>query len=60
MGDQRGEGGALFNIGLAFYKLGDRAQGVAHVVAALEIFERIESPTTAKARALLAQWRGEA
>jgi tetratricopeptide (TPR) repeat protein len=60
IGDRRGEGNALFNTGMAFDTLGDRAKAIAHVKAALEIFEQIESPYAEMARALLAQWRGEA
>jgi hypothetical protein len=39
--------------------LGERANAIAHVEAALEIYEQIESPAAEKARAVLAQWRGE-
>jgi tetratricopeptide (TPR) repeat protein len=60
IGDRRGEGNALFNIGLSLDILGDRAKAIAHVEAALEIFEQIESPRAEKARAQLAEWRGEA
>jgi tetratricopeptide (TPR) repeat protein len=60
VGDRFGEGGALFNIGLALDILGDRAKAIAHVETALEIFEQIESPFAEKARAVLARWRGEA
>jgi tetratricopeptide (TPR) repeat protein len=60
IGDRSGEGNALFNIGLAVNKLGDNAKAIAHVEGALEIFEQIESPHVERARAVLAQWRGEA
>jgi len=60
IGDRRGEGIALFNTGLALDELGDRAQAIKHAEAALEIFEQIESPTAERARAQLAEWRGEA
>jgi tetratricopeptide (TPR) repeat protein len=60
IGDHRGEGNALFNTGLALDKLGDRAGAIAHAEAALEIYEQIESPTAARVRAVLAEWRGEA
>ncbi len=60
IGDRRGEGNALFNTGLVLDKLGDRAKAIAHVEAALEIFEQIESPYAEEARARLAEWRGEA
>ncbi len=59
LGDRLGEGTALFNTGVALDELGDRAQAITHVEAALEILEQIESPVAAKARAQLAQWRGE-
>jgi tetratricopeptide (TPR) repeat protein len=60
IGDRRGEGNALFNTGLALNKLGEHTKAIAHVKASLEIFEQIESPNAEQARALLAQWRGEA
>jgi tetratricopeptide (TPR) repeat protein len=60
IGDRSGEGNALFNTGLTLDQLGDRAEAVAHVEAALEIYEQIESPNAEKARAQLAEWRGEA
>jgi tetratricopeptide (TPR) repeat protein len=60
IGDRSGEGLALFNTGIVLNALGGRAKAIAHAEAALKIFEQIESPTTEKARALLAQWRGEA
>jgi tetratricopeptide (TPR) repeat protein len=60
IGDLLGEGGGLFNNGLALDRLGDRAKAIAHVEAALEIFEQLESLYAERARAKLAQWRGEA
>ena len=60
IGDRLGEGRALFNNSLALDKLGDHAKAIAYVEAAVEIFEQIESPYAEKARAQLAQWRGEA
>jgi tetratricopeptide (TPR) repeat protein len=60
VGDRRGEGNALFNTGLALGKFGERAKAIAHVEAALEIYDQIESPFAGRARAQLAQWRGEA
>ncbi|HEX8501978.1 MAG TPA: hypothetical protein VF659_15450 [Pyrinomonadaceae bacterium] len=50
----------LFNIGFVLNKLGGRAKAIAHIEAALEIFEQIESPYAERARAILEQWRGEA
>lgn len=60
VGDRRSEGGILFNISLAVDELGDRAKAIAYVEGALEIYEQIESPYAEKARAQLAEWRGEA
>jgi tetratricopeptide (TPR) repeat protein len=60
IGDRLGVGIALSNIGLALDELGDRARAIAHVEAALEIYEQIESPYIEETRALLARWRGEA
>jgi tetratricopeptide (TPR) repeat protein len=54
------EGNTLFIISLLLRSLGERAKAIAPAEAALEIFEQIESPNAAKARAALAQWRGEA
>jgi hypothetical protein len=39
--------------------LGDRATAIAHMEAALEIFEQIESRHAETTRAALAQWRVE-
>ena len=50
----------LFNIGFVLNKLGGRAKAIAHVKAALEIYEQIESPYAEKARSVLARWLGEA
>lgn len=58
MGDRLSEGGVIFNTGLALYILGDRAKAIAHVEAALKMFEQIESPDAEKARAQLTRWRG--
>ena len=60
IGDHHGEGIALSNLGRALDILGERAKAIAHVEAALEIYEQIESPYAEKARAKLAEWRGEA
>lgn len=60
IGDRRGEGNALYNTGLALDELGDRAKAIAHAEAALEIYERIESPAVEGLCAALARWRGEA
>jgi tetratricopeptide (TPR) repeat protein len=60
IGDRFGEGNALFNTGLVLDTLDDRSKAIAHVEAALEIYEQLESPYAEKARAALALWRGEA
>ena len=60
VGDRSGEGNAVLNTSLALYELGDRAKAIAHVEAALKIFEQIESPHAERARDALARWRGEA
>jgi tetratricopeptide (TPR) repeat protein len=60
IGDRSGEGIALFNIGLELNILGDQIKAVAYAEGALEIFEQIESPFAERARAILAEWRGEA
>ncbi|HYH84703.1 MAG TPA: hypothetical protein VEX60_04420, partial [Pyrinomonadaceae bacterium] len=60
IGDQRGEGKALYNTALALDKLGDRTKAIAHAEAALEILAQLESPDAERARTVLAQWRGEA
>jgi tetratricopeptide (TPR) repeat protein len=60
IGDRLSEGIALLNIGLALDELDDRAKAITHVEAALAIYEQIEDPYAEEARALLAQWRGEA
>lgn len=59
IGDRRGEGNGLLNTGLALNELGDYEKAIAYVEAALEIFEQIESPLAERARAKLAEWRGE-
>jgi len=44
---------------LALDELGDRAQAILKVEAALKIFEQIENPAADKARKYLAEWRGQ-
>ena len=58
IGDKHGEGKSLMNSALMLNKLGKRAQAIARAEAALNIFEAIEDPNAAKARAALAEWRG--
>ncbi|HEY0171713.1 MAG TPA: tetratricopeptide repeat protein [Pyrinomonadaceae bacterium] len=60
IGNRPSEAIALFNIGVALDKLGERAKAIAHVKAAIKIFGQIESPYAERARAQLAEWRGEA
>jgi tetratricopeptide (TPR) repeat protein len=59
IGDRRGEGNALWNSAHALDSLANRAEAIARAVAALAIFEAIESPHAAMVRAKLAEWRGE-
>lgn len=40
-------------------QLDDRAQAIARAEAALKIFETIEHPYAAKARAQLEKWKGD-
>jgi Tfp pilus assembly protein PilF len=56
IGDRRGEGNALFNMGLAFYRLEERDQAIDLVKQALEIYETIESPNAEQARIKLKEW----
>ena len=60
IGDRRGESAALWNSSLALGKLGDHAQAILRAEAALKIFEVIEDPNTAKVRATLVKWSGQA
>jgi tetratricopeptide (TPR) repeat protein len=59
IGDRLGEGQALYNSALALDGMGDRPEAISRTEAALNIYEAIESPAAADARALLAKWRGE-
>jgi tetratricopeptide (TPR) repeat protein len=52
-----GEGADLGNLGLAYYKLGQREKAVEYMRAALTIFEQIESPYAEQARKTLARWQ---
>ena len=58
IGDRLGEGISLFNSGLALERLGDRRKAIIRTEAALRIFEAIECPHAATARATLARLRG--
>jgi hypothetical protein len=53
LGDRRGEGNALWNIGLALYELRERLRQ-QYAKQALEIYEQIEDPRAAQVRAALA------
>jgi tetratricopeptide (TPR) repeat protein len=57
IGHRRGEGNAVWNMSLALYKLGERAQAIQHAEQALTIYEQIEDPRIAKVRAKIAAWR---
>ena len=57
IGDRRGEGNALYNIGQALYQLGEPEQAIAVTEAALAIFEQIEFPHIAIVRETLAAWQ---
>jgi tetratricopeptide (TPR) repeat protein len=59
IGNRRGEGNALLNSAVALHTLGNRPEAIARAEAALAIYEAVESPTAAKVRAALAEWRGE-
>ena len=55
IGDRRGEGAALGNLGMAYAALGDRERAITYTQDALEIFEQIESPYADMARKRLAE-----
>ncbi len=55
IGDRRGEGAALGNLGNAYEILGETRQAVTRLREALNIFEEIESPFADEARAALAE-----
>lgn len=55
-GDRRNEANAHYNTAVALGLLDDRANAIAHAEAALGIYEQIESPDIAKARAVLNRW----
>jgi hypothetical protein len=59
IGDRKGEAETLLGMGLVFDQVGDRANAVAHVEAALIILDQIESPYAASAREQLAEWDKE-
>ena len=55
IGDRRGEGNALANLGLAYETLSDVARARELWAAALAIYEAIESPYAARVREWLAK-----
>ena len=55
--DCRSEGIARWNLALAWEQLGDRAQAIVCVQAALVIRDQIEDPNAAKVRQQLAEWK---
>lgn len=59
IGDRRGEANALFNSALSLWKRvgpGERDEARRRVAAAAALFEAMESPNAAKARAVLEEW----
>jgi tetratricopeptide (TPR) repeat protein len=59
MGDRQGEGNSLFNSALALDALSERHEAIRRMTVALRIYEQIEDPNAARARAQLAEWRGK-
>ncbi len=57
IGERHGEGTALWNSADEFLKLGEKTEAIRRGEAALGIFEAIEDPYAAKARATLSEWR---
>ena len=56
IGDRRGEGNALFNMGLALHGLEEKDRAIELVKGALKIYEAIESPAAERARNVLKEW----
>jgi len=59
IGDRYREGDALGNLGLAYAALGEPSRAIDFLRGALEIFEAIESPHAAQARATIAKLEEE-
>ena len=57
IGDRRGEGNALDNLGSIYAALGEVRQAIKLMEAALKIFEQIESPDIESPRKILAELR---
>ena len=55
IGDRRGEGIGLYNLGDELTKVGERSQAITRLQEALTILEEIESPHVDQARAALAR-----
>ncbi len=57
--DRQGEGRSLYGSSVEFDQLADRVEAIRRMGEALRIFEQIEDPNAERARAKLAEWRGE-
>jgi tetratricopeptide (TPR) repeat protein len=58
--DRRSAGYALFNGAVALDQLGERGEAIRRLEDALRTYEEIDHPNADRARAKLAEWRGEA
>jgi len=58
LADRRGEGNALWNMGLALEELGERERAIDLAEQPLALFDAIEDPRAEKVRRTLAEWRG--
>ena len=56
-GDRRGEGAALWNSALQFWRLNERAEAIARAGTALRICEAMRDPHVTMIRAALAKWK---
>jgi tetratricopeptide (TPR) repeat protein len=56
IGDRRGEGNGLFNLGLALHTLEEKDRAVGLMQRALAIYEAIESPSAKDARDTSKEW----
>jgi tetratricopeptide (TPR) repeat protein len=54
IGDRRGEGNTLSNLGKSYVDLGDLRRAIVYLRGALDILETIESPNAVQARATIA------
>ena len=52
------DGKALWNSALALETLGHLPEAIARAEAAMRVYEEIESPAIANARAVIGAWRG--